>query len=153
MRTRASATKPAKARQIESSSCTIFLTVLGSCSFMADFFSIPSTIESFPRTPIAVVPLFTASRAYSTWKRCPSGEKTVIARSYLAISSVWQTNGHFRTFRQQECLTVSRKNYHTVLWWYIHWFFWAASTTTIELLRQRAWEWLVFCLVVCLEAA
>lgn len=29
----------------------------------------------------AVVPLLTASRAYSTWKRWPSGEKTVIARS------------------------------------------------------------------------
>lgn len=27
--------------------------------------------------------LFTASMAYSTWKRWPSGEKTVIARSYL----------------------------------------------------------------------
>ena len=27
-------------------------------------------------------PFFTASWAYSTWKRCPSGEKTVIARSY-----------------------------------------------------------------------
>ena len=30
----------------------------------------------------AVVPLRTASSAYSTWKRWPSGEKTVIARSY-----------------------------------------------------------------------
>lgn len=30
----------------------------------------------------AVDPFFTASWAYSTWKRCPSGEKTVIARSY-----------------------------------------------------------------------
>lgn len=29
-----------------------------------------------------VDPFFTASWAYSTWSRCPSGEKTVIARSY-----------------------------------------------------------------------
>lgn len=25
--------------------------------------------------------------AYSTWKRCPSGENTVIARSYLTVAS------------------------------------------------------------------
>ena len=31
----------------------------------------------------AVDPFFTASCAYSTWNRCPSGENTVIARSYL----------------------------------------------------------------------
>lgn len=30
----------------------------------------------------AQVPFLTASSAYSTWKRCPSGEKTVRARSY-----------------------------------------------------------------------
>lgn len=33
------------------------------------------------RALTAVEPFFTASCAYSTWKRCPSGEKTVIARS------------------------------------------------------------------------
>lgn len=42
---------------------------------------------SVPRTPTAVVPLRTASRAYSTWKRWPSGLKTVIARSYLELIS------------------------------------------------------------------
>lgn len=64
-------------------------TDLGSCSFTVDFFSTPRTIVSFPRTPTAVVPFFTASKAYSTWKRCPSGEKTVMARSYLAIFSCY----------------------------------------------------------------
>ena len=34
----------------------------------------------------AVVPLCTASRAYSTWNRWPSGLNTVIARSYLQPS-------------------------------------------------------------------
>ena len=51
-----------------------------------DFFSTARTTVSVPRTPTAALPLRTASRAYSTWKRWPSGENTVIARSYLAIS-------------------------------------------------------------------
>lgn len=42
---------------------------------------------SVPRTPTAAFPLRTASSAYSTWNRWPSGEKTVIARSYRAILS------------------------------------------------------------------
>ena len=38
----------------------------------------------------AVEPFFTASWAYSTWKRCPSGEKMVIALSYEPPDmSVW----------------------------------------------------------------
>ena len=39
----------------------------------------PTTPE--PRTPTAVGPLRAASMAYSTWNKCPSGEKTVMARS------------------------------------------------------------------------
>ena len=35
--------------------------------------------------PTAVDPFFTASCAYSTWKRCPSGEKTVSALSYFPL--------------------------------------------------------------------
>ena len=50
-----------------------------------DFFSTPRTMVSVPRTPTAALPLRTASRAYSTWNRWPSGENTVIARSYRAI--------------------------------------------------------------------
>lgn len=34
------------------------------------------------RVLTAVEPFFTASWAYSTWNKCPSGENTVIARSY-----------------------------------------------------------------------
>lgn len=37
-----------------------------SCSFMADFFSQPSTTISEPLTATAQVPRLTASRAYST---------------------------------------------------------------------------------------
>lgn len=33
--------------------------------------------------PTAHKPFFTASMAYSTWKRWPLGEKTVIAVSYI----------------------------------------------------------------------
>lgn len=35
--------------------------------------------------PTAVEPFFTASWAYSTWNKCPSGENTVIARSYFVV--------------------------------------------------------------------
>jgi hypothetical protein len=54
---------------------------LESWSLGVDFFSTPRTTVSVPRPPTAALPLRTASRAYSTWKRWPSGEKTVIARS------------------------------------------------------------------------
>lgn len=82
----------------------IFRIVLGSCNFNTDFFSTPRTTTSLPRTPTfrvfrlvtwvqlrempmarqltAQVPFLTASEAYSTWNRWPSGEKTVNARSY-----------------------------------------------------------------------
>lgn len=56
-----------------------------SWSLAVDFFSTPRTMVSVPRTPTAALPLRTASRAYSTWNRWPSGENTVIARSYRAI--------------------------------------------------------------------
>lgn len=42
---------PAKAMQTWSSSIATFLTVLGSCSCRADFFSTPSTTTSDPFTP------------------------------------------------------------------------------------------------------
>ena len=58
---------------------------LESWSLAVDFFSTPRTMVSVPRTPTAALPLRTASRAYSTWNKWPSGEKTVIALSYLAI--------------------------------------------------------------------
>lgn len=46
----------------------------------------PASAPREPRAAVlpsltAVEPFFTASWAYSTWKRCPSGEKTVMARS------------------------------------------------------------------------
>ena len=77
MRMRASALRPAKARQTWSSTRPILEGVMRvSCSFMADFFSQPSTTISEPLTATAQVPRLTASRAYSTWKTWPSGEKT-----------------------------------------------------------------------------
>lgn len=39
-------------------------------------------MASLPTTPTEHIPRFTASMAYSTWKRCPLGEKTVMAESY-----------------------------------------------------------------------
>lgn len=61
---------------------------LESWSLTVDFFSTPRTMVSVPRTPTAALPLRTASSAYSTWNRWPSGENTVIARSYLAMSNL-----------------------------------------------------------------
>jgi hypothetical protein len=98
-RMRASALRPAKARQTWVSRSWILDGVIRvSCSFMADRFSHPSTTTSLPLTPTAQVPvgpgvvsgwpvwhhgkergggggvpLLTASPAYSTWKTCPSG--------------------------------------------------------------------------------
>ena len=65
---------------------------LVSWSLAVDFFSTPRTMVSVPRTPTAALPLRTASRAYSTWNKWPSGEKTVIALSYLAILRLLQLN-------------------------------------------------------------
>ena len=47
--------------------------------------STAKTIPSELFTPIDVVPLLTASLAYSTWKSLPSGLNTVIALSYPAF--------------------------------------------------------------------
>ena len=47
------------------------------------FFWVTTHTESFPRTPMDVIPAaFTALNAYSTWKRRPSGENIVMWRSY-----------------------------------------------------------------------
>lgn len=105
--TRASACKPAKAANIFSSNWNIFRIVLGSCNFAVSLRSTARITESFPLTPTTTEPycsarrkrvinliecrylvtFFTASIAYSTWNKCPSGEKTVIARSYLTESN------------------------------------------------------------------
>jgi len=39
--------------------------------------------EELVMRPTAQSPFLTASMAYYTWKRCPLGEKTVIAVSYI----------------------------------------------------------------------
>ncbi|EJK68215.1 hypothetical protein THAOC_10627, partial [Thalassiosira oceanica] len=54
--------------------------------------STASTTQSLPRTPTAVLPLLTASIAYSTWNKCPSGLKTVIARSYDMVPELPSVN-------------------------------------------------------------
>ena len=45
-----------------------------------DFFLTPRTTASKPRTPTAALPLRTASKAYSTWNKWPSGEILQSAR-------------------------------------------------------------------------
>ena len=47
----------------------------------AIFLSAIRTVPSLNFSPAVVFPRVTATRAYSTWNRRPSGEKTVIARS------------------------------------------------------------------------
>lgn len=80
-RMRASALRPAKARQTWVSMRPILEGVMRvSCSFIAERFSQPSTTISLPLTPTAHVPLLTASPAYSTWKTCPSGLEVVSMR-------------------------------------------------------------------------
>ena len=54
----------------------------GSMSLELSRLSTISTTPSLNLMPTVVVPRLTASRAYSTWKSRPSGEKTVMARSY-----------------------------------------------------------------------
>lgn len=49
----------------------------------------------------AVEPFFTASCAYSTWNRCPSGENTVIALSYLAAIAPQDKLNHKQNVRLQ----------------------------------------------------
>ena len=81
IKTLASAVKPANAIVKCSSNLAILRIVLDSCRDAVAFLSTPRMTQSPPRTPTTAEPLFTASMAYSTWKRWPSGEKTVIARS------------------------------------------------------------------------
>lgn len=81
IKTLASAVKPANAIVKCSSNLAIFRMVRDSCRDAVAFLSTPRMTQSAPRTPTTADPLLTASIAYSTWKRCPSGEKTVIALS------------------------------------------------------------------------
>lgn len=68
---RASAFRPAKARQTCVSTRPIFEGVMRvSCSFMADRFSQPSTTMSFPLTPTAQVPNHSSMRHH--WDLVPS---------------------------------------------------------------------------------
>src|SRR5659263_76170 len=53
-----------------------------STSLVVALLSTSRTAPSFALIPRAVVPRFTASRAYSTWNSLPSGLNTVIALSY-----------------------------------------------------------------------
>ncbi len=87
----ASAFNPAKRKVMFSSICISFFTERGSCNCAVVFFSTPSTMH-FSHTaatteypyPLSNSPpstLRTASMAYSTWNKWPSGEKTVNARS------------------------------------------------------------------------
>ena len=59
---------------------------LESWSLGVDFFSTPRTTASKPRTPTAAFPLRTASRAYSTWNKWPSGEILQSARWSSLVS-------------------------------------------------------------------
>ena len=79
--TLASAVKPANAKVKCSSNFAIFRMVLDSWRVAVAFLSTPKMMQSAPLTPTTAEPLLTASMAYSTWKRWPSGEKTVIALS------------------------------------------------------------------------
>ena len=61
------------------------LLELGDCLFLSEAGSTSTarmTEESVTR-PTAQRPFLTASMAYSTWKRWPLGENTVIAVSYI----------------------------------------------------------------------
>ena len=58
-----------------------------------DFFSTPRTTASKPRTPTAALPLRTASRAYSTWNKWPSGEILQSARWSSLVSENQKKKG------------------------------------------------------------
>lgn len=87
----ASAFSPAKRNVIFSSIFISFFIERGSCNCAVIFFSIPRTMHfeqtaattenPYPSIHFFEPTFLTASMAYSTWKRCPSGEKTVNARS------------------------------------------------------------------------
>ena len=84
---RASAFRPAKARQTCVSTRPIFEGVIRvSCSFIADRFSHPSTTIPFPLTPTAQVPGHPSIR-------CHNG--LTLSRPYL----VWQPPAHIRLGR------------------------------------------------------
>src|SRR4030065_43397 len=81
MRILASELKPTIAAPMCSSTRKIFQEYSASSRFSM-FSSEPRTTPSLHRMPMIVAPRFTSSMAYSTWKSLPSGENTVIARSY-----------------------------------------------------------------------
>jgi len=61
-------------------------------------FSTPRTTPPPVATPIAVDPNLIASREYSTWKRRPSGEKVLFARSALCEDQkIWR---NFKAYRE-----------------------------------------------------
>ena len=62
--------------------------ILGSCSFSVERRSQPRTTQLVPLIPTVQVPRLTASRAYSTWKMWPSGEKMDKALSYPLIGEL-----------------------------------------------------------------
>jgi hypothetical protein len=61
------------------------LLQLGDCLFLSGLggTSTARITDELVTRPTAQRPFLTASMAYSTWKRCPLGEKTVIAVSYI----------------------------------------------------------------------
>ena len=77
----ASATRPEVAAPICSSILNIFSIDVASTKLEVVLLSTAKTIPSEHLIPIEVVPLLTASLAYSTWKSLPSGLNTVIALS------------------------------------------------------------------------
>ena len=81
----ASATRPEVAAPICSSILNIFSIDVASTKLEVVLLSTAKTIPSEHLIPIEVVPLLTASLAYSTWKSLPSGLNTVIALSYPAF--------------------------------------------------------------------
>ena len=75
----ASATKPEVAQPTCPSILNIFSILSASINLELNLLSTINTTPFLNLTPTVVVPLFTASLAYSTWNNLPSGENTVIA--------------------------------------------------------------------------
>ncbi len=65
-----------------SSILNIFSIDVGTMSLLLTFLSTANITPSFDTIPTDVVPLFTASLAYSIWNKRPSGLNTVKALSY-----------------------------------------------------------------------
>ena len=74
-------TNPEVAQPMYSSMLWIFSVDLGSRSLLEGFLSTIRATPPLNFSPMVVDPFLTASRAYSTWKSLPSGEKTVIPLS------------------------------------------------------------------------